>query len=351
MAEEQEINIAIFKYLSGQADYSESILVREWISESNKNKQEFDLIRKHYEQYDLVLESTDVESKYDVFLSRINQAKQPDIILPHETPGKNHGIFWRYGIAAAIIAFITTTYVLFGDKLFNAPVQSDLAEEPQMSYSETRLGQKSHIRLPDGSEVWLNSGSGISFPKYFSSSIREVSMTGEGFFEVVHDAKRPFIVSTPNFKTEVLGTSFNIMAYKDEALHKVSLVSGKIKVHAMPTDDMGDSSKNTFILNPGYELKFNHVNGEIKEQDFNVFSVISWKEGTLVFEEDSFDQMAIKIERWYGIKVKKMGNAPSDFIVTGEYANENLTNLLESLRFGRNFKYELKHDHLIINFN
>ncbi|MBV8251684.1 MAG: FecR domain-containing protein [Chitinophaga sp.] len=157
----------------------------------------------------------------------------------------------------------------------------------------TPKGGQYCVILPDGTKVWMNAESELSFPSAFSSKERAVTLAGEAYFEVTNAADRPFIVNTKNQKVQVLGTSFNINAYTNEAMISTTLISGKVKVSA------GDKST---VLLAGQQLQQNSSNWKILPNT-DTDAVLAWKNGYFSFNNADIVTVMRQLERWYDIKV------------------------------------------------
>lgn len=155
----------------------------------------------------------------------------------------------------------------------------------------TPKGGQYQLVLPDGSKVWLNALSSITYPTAFVGKDRKVSIVGEAFFEIAKDKEKPFIVQANNEKITVLGTSFNVNAYKDESVVRTSLLEGAVTINGR-------------ILKPGEA----YCNGEIMKA--NLEQELAWKEGLFNFEGADFPQVMRQLERWYDIQVKYEGKIP-----------------------------------------
>ncbi|UYQ95765.1 FecR domain-containing protein [Chitinophaga horti] len=168
-----------------------------------------------------------------------------------------------------------------------------------MNTLSTPNGRLYHLVLPDGSEVWLNAGSAITFPTSFSGNERRVSLKGEAYFEIAESASQPFKVQAGASEVQVLGTGFNIMAYENEAAVKTTLVHGSIAVAA------GSSSR---ILKPGQQASVT-TNG-IMVQQADVSQVMAWKNGLFNFENATVKDVMNQLERWYDIEVVYENGVP-----------------------------------------
>ena len=148
------------------------------------------------------------------------------------------------------------------------------------------------MTLPDGSRVWLNSETELKYPVMFDKDKREVFLTGEAYFKVAKDSKRPFVVITPKTRTTVLGTSFNVMAYRDELQTEVTLVKGAVKVMA---------GEKECRIAPGQQLTVDNGSLQMSQREVNVSFYTSWKDGLFDFDDMSLEELGIKLSRWYDV--------------------------------------------------
>lgn len=162
----------------------------------------------------------------------------------------------------------------------------------------TPRGRQFQLVLPDGTNVWLNAASSITYPTSFSGTERKVSVTGEVYFEVAKNAALPFRVSIDNMNTvEVLGTHFNINAYKDDNQIRTTLLEGKVKV-------------NQSILQPGEQAVSNENSAISIDRAIDLGQVMAWKNGIFNFRKASLPLVMKQLERWYNIDVQYIGKPP-----------------------------------------
>lgn len=162
----------------------------------------------------------------------------------------------------------------------------------------TPRGGKYKVTLPDGSKVWLNAASSLRYPTAFTDT-RSVELNGEAYFDIAPDASHPFIVSHGKTVVEVLGTTFNMMAYTDEASIRTTLLSGAVKVNGQK-------------LAPGQCA--NITNGQLRiEEDVNTEAAVAWKNGYIQFEGNDIRSAMRQISRWYDVEVTYKGEVPSHF--------------------------------------
>lgn len=160
-------------------------------------------------------------------------------------------------------------------------------------------GYKKELTLPDGSRVWLNADTKISYRKKFNDSIREIKLTGEAYFSVIKNHHRPFIVKTSRLNIRVLGTVFNVKSYPEDRTCETTLVIGCVTLEKKENEN----SKKPVILYPKQKAIFSLYNDSIKIESTNCEKTTCWKNGKLVFDNESIGSVIRKLERWYGLKV------------------------------------------------
>jgi len=170
-------------------------------------------------------------------------------------------------------------------------------------------GGEYQITLSDGTRVWLNSNSTLKFPPEFATDQRTVEISGEAFFEVARDAKRPFIVQSNYQEITVLGTAFNVKAYSDDELNTTTLVEGSVQVRDRTGNDR-------FKLQPGQAAIAGKEN-QLKIGSGDVQQATSWKQGEFNFNRTPFEEVAKQIARWYDLEVEYRNKIPQEYF-TGQ---------------------------------
>ena len=165
----------------------------------------------------------------------------------------------------------------------------------------TPKGGTYQVVLPDGTVVWLNADSKLVFPSKFTGNNRVVTLTGEAYFEVAKNKSKPFIVNTGDSRIEVLGTHFNIMAYKDEADNLVTLLEGAVKVN---------SGTSKILLKPGQQAEVSRKNPSsmVLNNEIDVEQVVAWKNGYFMFANEPVESIMRKISRWYNVDIVYQDN-------------------------------------------
>ncbi len=194
----------------------------------------------------------------------------------------------------------------------------------------TPRGGEYQVILPDGSKVWLNSASSIRFPTIFSDQQRDVTLTGEAYFEVARNPARPFNVSANKMKVSVLGTHFNLMAYDDEASVKATLLEGSIRV---------SSGTSSALVKPGEQAHISAKNISVSQAD--VEEAMAWKNGYFYFKNTDIKSVMRQLSRWYDVEVEYGGGIPETVFSGKMYRNVNASKLLDILSYFKvNFRVE-----------
>ena len=215
--------------------------------------------------------------------------------------------------------------------------------DTEVAYVEklNEYGQKSTISLPDGSQVKLNSGSKLVFPRSFAANTREVFLEGEAFFEVEKNPGRPFIVRSGDLVTTVLGTSFNIKAYPEEEAIAVTVATGKVKVRKdAATDESTKTTHQEMELSPNQQAIYSLTGDGITKHDVDATKYLSWSNGTLHFEETRFEEVIITLSRWFDVEFEVVNEGLNDCLIIGEYKNASMHTVLESLKVVLGIEYE-----------
>ncbi|WP_270087116.1 FecR family protein [Sphingobacterium sp. SYP-B4668] len=161
--------------------------------------------------------------------------------------------------------------------------------------------------LQDGTKIWLNAGSAITYPSTFNKDYREVKIEGEVYFEVAKEKNRPFIVHTREQQIEVLGTTFNVNDYKNEENSKTTLLTGSVRVRTI------DPSGATIVLSPGEQIVYG-ADKKMQVHPVDTEAIVSWKNGYFNFHAISIEESLKQIERWYDIKVIYKGKKLNGYL-------------------------------------
>jgi len=189
----------------------------------------------------------------------------------------------------------------------------------------TPAGRQFQMQLPDGTQVWLNAGSSVRYPTRFVGRERRVSITGEAYFEVVRDIEKPFLVSVDSMEISVLGTHFNVNAYRDEQSISTSLLEGSVKISGPGADRM---------LTPGQQGIMSRKDGRMKIREVDMDQVVAWKNGLFQFDKADIKTIMRQISRWYNVEIVYTGELPERRVFEGKISRSaQLSEVLGILEF------------------
>jgi ferric-dicitrate binding protein FerR (iron transport regulator) len=193
-------------------------------------------------------------------------------------------------------------------------------------------GEKAIVTLADGSRVWINSGSSLTYGNDFYRHERKVSLEGEAYFEVADDAQSPFIVHTRVMDIRALGTTFNVSAYSDENYSSAVLVEGKIKVNALGQEKILIENERAIV---------NKTNNSLSTDRVFASDFIQWKDGNLYFENSSFDEIANTLSRVFNVEIRFASEKLRSIRFTGTLGNSSIRNALDILSLTSSMHYEM----------
>ncbi|RAV30001.1 FecR family protein [Sinomicrobium soli] len=243
-----------------------------------------------------------------------------------------HTAIWKAAVALLV--------VFLGIRIWYQQADVKNEAEPVMVEKSTDWGQKLNLTLSDGTEVRLNSGSTIRFPKDFTAPLRRVELSGEAFFNVAKDTESPFVISSGEVETTVLGTSFNMSTFPGEKQVVVTVATGKVKVA---------SAGNEMYLDPYEQGVYDRDSGTFSKDTVDPDSFLLWKDGIIRFDDATMEEVASRLERWYGVRFIFENRALKECHLTATYDNQLLAVVLESIRYAKKgIRFEYGEDHKIL---
>lgn len=252
----------------------------------------------------------------------------------------------------AVIFFIATfVWIHNSNKI---PV---LIQEKKYSEVSSPPGSKTKLVLPDSTVVWLNAGSKLTYNEHFGTTNRNTTLTGEAFFDV-KKSSIPFIIHANTVQIKVLGTAFNVKAYPNEKTTETSLIRGRVEI------TLDKRPGQPFILKPNEKLIVANDQDEIKPEvkkkeplvvwkgltrtkDSSIVET-SWVENKLVFQDESFTEIAQKMERWYGVSIEFRNEEVAAERLSGTFTTETIREALTALQITTRFHYTMKGNSIII---
>ena len=261
-----------------------------------------------------------------------------------ETSTKRRGkqqFLWNYvKVAAVMLPFIIAAVLLL---FYRDTGETELVEvQSELIQKINPKGQKLTTFLSDGTKVILNAESSISFFNPLDEKRRIVTLEGEAFFDVAHDPSRPFIVRTGSIETKVLGTSFNVKAYPEEAVIKVAVKSGMVTVENTNLKSQNNQNR-SIVLSPSEMATYTEADNKTRVTEFDPME-IAWSEGIFHLDNASMEEFVKAAERWYGTGFVLQRNKPIAKGITGNYRDTSLEKILMGHKDASEFEYEFLPD-------
>jgi len=350
----EEIQLMIVDFLTRSISYSDSIKLKTWIESDSLNQTQF----QHFKSSWLLTaadnkKATNHLSLWESIETEIKIKDDPK----HKFKSKTNRISY-FAIAASwlIMALLGASLSWFiPGKTENIAVKTTEYNVP--------IGSKSIIKLPDGSTVWLNAGSKLTFNSEFDKNERSVNLIGEGYFSVVSNRIKPFKVVTSDIEVQALGTKFNVKAYPEEKTITTTLEEGEIQVQIL--NKKGKTENSRVKISPKEKMVY-YKNGLIEaepiqnkvkvqntqiidntislEEDINTELYTSWKSGEWIIEGISLKCLAPMLERKYNMTIKFEDEELQRFKFTGTIQNETVEQFLKALSYTAPIKYSIERD-------
>lgn len=266
--------------------------------------------------------------------------------------------WWLPLSVAASVLF--ATILIFKSHKHGSDKNLALTAASNLSEVSTKIGSKSKLVLPDGSTVWLNAGSKLTYNKGYDVELREVNLSGEAFFDVAKSADKPFIIHTERIDIRVLGTSFNVKSYPGEQTTETSLIKGKVEIsiHNRPSEKIILQPNEKLIVNNQDTLskhsKYNKsaplvaVENVTRLDDDSTIVETSWVDNKLVFSNTGFEEVVAQMQRWYGVSIELNSEPLKKKRLSGTFTNETVTQALDALRIATTFHYTLTNNRTIV---
>ncbi|MCD8194087.1 MAG: FecR family protein [Tannerellaceae bacterium] len=295
------------RYIEGNVSPEEIEQVVDWLDSDEKNVREFIALHKLYD------------------ISLFNQPGQQP-----EFKKKIWKIPFRkivYEIGRIAVIFLIALSVFY----FQKSQPGEVPTEPAWITFYAPEGQRAELTLPDQTQVWLNARSSITYPENFGKINRTIELKGEGYFNVTHNADRPFIVRTEKLDIEVIGTEFNVIAYPQLPETEVALIEGKVKLSALQLPE-------GYVMKEQEQVRLKDgklFTSQIRDNDY-----FKWKEGLICFTNDSFDTIIRKLQLYYDIEIINNNPKLQQSRYTGKFrVKDGIEQVLKVLQLEHQFTY------------
>ncbi|MBP1613709.1 MAG: anti-sigma factor [Bacteroidetes bacterium] len=303
----------LYRFFNGEATFAEETKVKDWLEGSAENRKEYLRERR---LFDLTILSDD--KLYDAKKLLYSRKKS------------------YYMECLRIVATIVITLII-SSLYFATPDEED---EIAMQTVTVPYGQRVNLLLSDGTNVWLNSGTKMSYPQIFAKKRRDIYLDGEAYFEVSHNKEKPFLVHTNQFDIEVLGTKFNVDSYSRDDAFESSLMEGVVKVTRK-------EDRSSLTLSPSYKVVLRDEKMVVEKiEDYNTYR---WREGLICFKNKYFLDLLVEFEKYYDIRIIVESPKLANPILTGKFrVSDGVEYALKVLQKDVKFRYKRHADSNII---
>ena len=306
----------LYKFFEGNASFEEEAAVKQWMEESAENRLVFLKERKLFDAM-LLLGNEEIikngKKRFSINLSSL----RTELIK----------------IAAVVAITLGGSYFYY---------QSSLEKELMAMQTITvPAGKRINITLVDGTNVWLNARTSLSYPVKFGKNNRQVVLDGEAYFDVTKDKSKPFIVQTDNYNVEVLGTQFDVNAYSETGEFETTLMSGSVKVAS------ASDSTQKITLKPNNKVFLQ--DGKLHVTAVDDYNPYRWKEGLICFKNETFTSIMKDFEKYYGLTIQVKNKNVFKYVYTGKFRQtDGIDYALRVLQKDIKFTYQRDDENQII---
>lgn len=316
------IDVLLERYLKDETSQEENELVENWLEENGNPRSEWQYLNQTQKNAWLKDTFNDIQNSI--------HANEPKVVM---MPKRK--LLWRRIAAAAAILLVSFTLYL------DWPILQNDMHPVQLTALTVPVNQQKQIILTDGTKVWINAGSQLKYPQQFNGKTREVYLTGEAYFDIKHNASKPFIIHTGKVITTVLGTAFDIKEDKNSHTIVVTVTRGKVSV--------ANGKKLLGVITPNQQISFNLLNSKSVQTEVNANQAIAWQKTELHFDDISFAEAAAQLQQRFNVKINFSNDKIKDCRFTGTaLQGEKLDKILKVICAFNNATYQTKTDGSII---
>jgi len=331
-------NELLKKFLNNQCSPEELQEIFQWIGNEALSDDSLNLAYsdwKNLEEKHLKLPN----EKFGLLLDKIHhQININEIVRPDVKQRNTITLLasWMTRAAAILLIPVLTflLYVLYDPSFISSNRNNSGLDSIEVIAS---AGARTIVQLSDGTEVNLNYGSKIKYPREFKGETRNLNLSGEGFFNVAHDPKHPFIVKARNINIKALGTKFNVLAYSGNERVETTLIEGKV---VLEQSDKNGTTKSIETMVPGEHVDYNPTTGELSSTQGSVEKYIAWKDGILFFDNAGISDIAEKLGRMYNVEID-VADEIKDYTYTVKFIDESLSQILDLLTRATPVNYKM----------
>lgn len=295
----------LIRFFEGKTSFEEEKQIREWMESSTEN---YKIFLKERKIFDAMILCVDEKS------AAVQSSKKIHVSIGHR--------FKRLMKMAAVIAVAIGITIFYQQNSYKYKLLA-------MQHIEVPSGQRIKLKLSDGTIVWINSDTKIEYPAYFIGDKRTVKLEGEAYFEVEKDLDKPFIVETSQGNVEVMGTKFNVEVDTEQETFTTALMEGSVKV---------EHNQMHYILQTNQIAYLE--NGKLNVTTIKDHNIYKWKDGLICFNNESFENIMKKLEKYYGVDIKVENPNVLNYQYTGKFRqSDGIMYALKVLQKDVNFKF------------
>lgn len=359
----------IGRYLLKEATANERIELEAWLCAKKENKEEFEKIKSGFQlaEYNLDENQWNKNTTKNEILYKIIEA-QTDRLSKNKNHMSGQKSVFIYSVLIVLMIGIPLYYlnVKYLSKSYNDKLTEII----------TPMGSKTQLTLDDGTKVWLNAGSILRYNRNYNKSNRDLYLEGEAFFDVKKNAELPMVVRAGDLRLKVLGTAFNVKAYKEEGTIETTLLRGSVEVRQTSRADRGvitlkPNQKAIFIKREGRLLLSEAVkiapvanqraselaNSTLRTEQIvvnpkaEVEESISWKDGYIIVSQETLESLSMILARRYDVTIQFLDQHSKNYLYTGKIRESSLEQVMEVLKCASPIEYEIKQNHIYIKEN
>ncbi len=317
-----EIGQLLGKYLTGKESTEEYHTIQEWINQNDENRKLFKSLKEEnnmstsFEEF----EKINKEIAWKRYREHIDNLSLRKLIN-----------WWRF---AAVFFFLVGCAGVIG-YLVNENSVTPLPVAENFTTISTNYGQNSKVILPDSSVVWVNSGTTLSYNTNFAVHNRKIKLIGQAFFHIARNEKMPLTVTSNDLEVKVLGTKFDVSSYPEDKNISIVLESGSVEL--LKAKDHSVIQK----LKPGEKAEFDTENRKLSISGVDVYNYTSWKDGVLIFKNESMSKVFEKLERKYNIDIEVKSSKVYKLAFNATIVNESIEEIFDLMKFSCAIKYTI----------
>ena len=331
-----DINEIIIRYLDGSAALEEKMLLLRWLKQSDGNRDDFAVTRDLWLSCNVAAGN---ELEVDIALEKLKDRillEQGRMEKESLTERKTLSVVLRWTRVAAVLLLLLG--IGYGIGSWREHSVSDVIVQNQLI---TAKGSKGRFTLPDGSVVWLNSETKLTYPNQFTGNRRFVSLEGEAYFEVAKDAKKPFVVQAGEIDVEVLGTCFDLDSYSSGEFVETALLNGSVKIS-------GKALKDPVYLKPNELFRYRKSDQIASVEEAKVGLYADWIKDRLVFDNDCLADILISMEGRYNMDIECPKQYAASTRLSFTIRQESIEEVMEAMSLIAPIRYEMKNGKVYI---